>query len=82
MTATCGSTLVEDAGAAAHEKARAESLVADARAAMKEEAPVERLRTLTAELQQLYDDKLRAVTIGDLKHATPVTLSEHDFASR
>ncbi|MDQ1495124.1 MAG: molecular chaperone DnaK [Actinomycetota bacterium] len=42
------------AGAAAHEKARAESLVADARAAMKEEAPVERLRTLTAELQQLY----------------------------
>jgi len=42
------------AGAVAHEKARAESLVADARAAMKEEAPVERLRTLTAELQQLY----------------------------
>jgi molecular chaperone DnaK len=42
------------AGAPAHEKARAESLVADARAAIKEEAPAERLRTLTAELQQLY----------------------------
>ena len=37
-----------------HEKARAEQLVADARQAVKEEAPVERLRDLTAELQQVY----------------------------
>ncbi|WP_433177431.1 molecular chaperone DnaK [Actinoallomurus sp. CA-150999] len=40
--------------APAHEKARAEMLVGDARQAIKEEAPVERLRTLTAELQQVY----------------------------
>ncbi|GAA4557847.1 molecular chaperone DnaK [Planotetraspora kaengkrachanensis] len=37
-----------------HEKARAEQLVADARQAVKEEAPVDRLRGLTAELQQIY----------------------------
>lgn len=37
-----------------HEKARAEMLVTDARQAIKEEAPVDRLRSLTAELQQLY----------------------------
>src|SRR3989440_2558900 len=37
-----------------HEKARAETAVADARQALKEEAPLERLRTLTSELQQIY----------------------------
>ncbi|MFC4530049.1 molecular chaperone DnaK [Sphaerisporangium dianthi] len=37
-----------------HEKARAEQLVADARQAIKEEAPVERLRDLASELQQVY----------------------------
>ncbi|MGW5342002.1 molecular chaperone DnaK [Streptomyces sp. NPDC004050] len=37
----------------AHEKARAEMLVSDARAAVKEEAGVERVRPLTSELQQL-----------------------------
>ena len=37
-----------------HEKARAESLVADARQAVKEEAPLDRLRSLTGELQQVY----------------------------
>jgi molecular chaperone DnaK len=36
----------------AHERARAELLVNDARQAIKEEAPIERLRTLTGELQQ------------------------------
>jgi molecular chaperone DnaK len=35
-------------------KARAESLVADARQALGQDTPVERLRTLTAELQQAY----------------------------
>jgi molecular chaperone DnaK len=37
-----------------HEKARADTLVADARQALKEEAPVDRLRSLTQELQQVY----------------------------
>jgi molecular chaperone DnaK len=38
-----------------HEKARAEMLVADARNAMKDEQmPVERLRALSGELQQIY----------------------------
>ncbi|MGW7072756.1 molecular chaperone DnaK [Streptomyces sp. NPDC054855] len=36
-----------------HEKARAEMLVADARAAVKEEAGVERVRPLSSELQQV-----------------------------
>jgi molecular chaperone DnaK len=40
--------------AAAHEKARAEMLVADARKAISEEAPLDRLRSLTSELQQMY----------------------------
>jgi molecular chaperone DnaK len=35
-----------------HERARAEMLVTDARQAIKEEAPLERLRSLTGELQQ------------------------------
>jgi molecular chaperone DnaK len=37
-----------------HEKARAENLVADARQALKEDTPLDRLRTLAAELQQVY----------------------------
>jgi molecular chaperone DnaK len=37
-----------------HEKARAENLAADARQALKEETPLERLRGLTAELRQVY----------------------------
>ncbi|MFF3665034.1 molecular chaperone DnaK [Microtetraspora malaysiensis] len=37
-----------------HEKARAETLVVDARQAIKEEVPLDRLRSLTAELQQVY----------------------------
>jgi molecular chaperone DnaK len=39
---------------AEHERARAEMLVADARQAVKEEAPIDRLRSLTGELQQIY----------------------------
>jgi molecular chaperone DnaK len=38
----------------AHERARAEMLVADARQALKEETPLDRLRTLTGELEQIY----------------------------
>ncbi|MFI5821835.1 molecular chaperone DnaK [Streptomyces rishiriensis] len=40
--------------APAHEKARAEMLVSDARAAVREEAGVERVRPLTSELQQVF----------------------------
>ncbi|MCX4420280.1 molecular chaperone DnaK [Streptomyces mirabilis] len=40
--------------APAHEKARAEMLVSDARTAVKDEAGVERVRPLTSELQQVY----------------------------
>ncbi|WP_033309565.1 molecular chaperone DnaK [Streptomyces iakyrus] len=47
--------LLADLGdaAPAHEKSRAEMLVSDARAAVKEEAGVERVRPLTSELQQV-----------------------------
>ncbi|TVL91354.1 molecular chaperone DnaK [Streptomyces sp. SAJ15] len=38
---------------AVHEKARAETLVADARQAVKEEAPLDRVRSLTGDLQQV-----------------------------
>jgi molecular chaperone DnaK len=37
-----------------HEKARAETAIADARKAIKDDAPLDRLRALTAELQQVY----------------------------
>jgi molecular chaperone DnaK len=39
---------------AVHEKARAETLVADARQAVKESAGIDRVRPLTQELQQVY----------------------------
>ncbi|MEU8005594.1 molecular chaperone DnaK [Catellatospora sp. NPDC049111] len=39
--------------APAHERARAELLVSDARQAIKEEAPIDRLRSLIGDLQQL-----------------------------
>ena len=37
-----------------HEKARAENLMEDARKAIQEQAPLDRLRTLSAELQQVF----------------------------
>jgi molecular chaperone DnaK len=37
-----------------HEKARAEMLVSDARQAVKEAAPLDRVRSLTQELQQVF----------------------------
>jgi molecular chaperone DnaK len=37
-----------------HEKARAENLVEDARKAIQEQAPLDRLRSLSAELQQVF----------------------------
>jgi molecular chaperone DnaK len=44
----------------AHERARAEMLVADARQAVKEEAALDRIRSLTAELQGVYQGLLSA----------------------
>jgi molecular chaperone DnaK len=43
-----------------HEKARAENLVADARQALKEDTPLDRLRNLTAELRQVYQSLIAA----------------------
>jgi len=37
-----------------HEKARAEGLLTDARQALSEQAPIERIRPITAELQAIY----------------------------
>ena len=42
------------AGAPVHEKARAEMLMNDAQQALKEEAPLDRIRSLTSELQSVY----------------------------
>ena len=50
-----------------HEKARAENVVAEARQAFKEQAPLDRLRTLTAELQQVY----QIITAGREPQAEP-----------
>jgi molecular chaperone DnaK len=41
-------------GVPTHERARAEMLVADARQAVQDAAPLDRVRSLTAELQQVY----------------------------
>jgi molecular chaperone DnaK len=43
-----------------HERARADSLAADARQALKGDTPADQLRTLTAELQQIYQSLLAA----------------------
>jgi molecular chaperone DnaK len=40
-------------GVAVHDKARAEMLIGDARQAIKEQAPIDRVRSLTADLQQV-----------------------------
>jgi molecular chaperone DnaK len=47
-----------------HEKARAETLVADARQAIADQAPLDRLRALTSELQQVYQSLAAAAGPG------------------
>jgi molecular chaperone DnaK len=47
---------------AVHEKARAEQLVADARQAIKDGAPIDRMQSLTGELQQVYQSLVAART--------------------
>jgi molecular chaperone DnaK len=57
--------LGELGGAApSHERARAEMLVAEARQAVKEEAPLERLRTLTSDLQQVLQSLQASAPAG------------------
>jgi len=46
--------------APAHERARAEMLVNDARQAIKEEAPIDRIRELTGEVQQAHQSLMAA----------------------
>jgi molecular chaperone DnaK len=46
--------LAEGASVPQHEKSRAEMLIADAREAIKSEAPLDRVRSLTSELRQVY----------------------------
>jgi molecular chaperone DnaK len=46
--------------AAPHERARAEMLVTDARQAVQDEAPLQRSRELTGELQQIYQSLMAA----------------------
>jgi molecular chaperone DnaK len=48
-----------------HEKARAEMLISDARQAIKEEAPLDRIRTLTSDLQQIYQSLTAAQTTAE-----------------
>jgi molecular chaperone DnaK len=48
-----------------HEKARAETLVADARSALNENAPIERIQSLTSELQQVFHGLGVARSDGD-----------------
>ncbi|MBR7829610.1 molecular chaperone DnaK [Actinospica sp. MGRD01-02] len=53
-----------------HERARADLLVSDARSAVKDEAPLDRVRELTAELQQVYQ-ALAAHQAGSAGSAGP-----------
>ncbi|HEX5188389.1 MAG TPA: molecular chaperone DnaK [Streptosporangiaceae bacterium] len=56
---------------AVHDKARAETLVADARQALKDEAPADRLRSLTLELQQVYQSLSAAGAAPQGQQAQP-----------
>ncbi|MGW5686828.1 molecular chaperone DnaK [Nonomuraea sp. NPDC003754] len=56
---------------AAHDKARAEMLVADARQAVKEAASLDRLRSLTSELQQIYHGLSAAAGAGAAAGQSP-----------
>jgi molecular chaperone DnaK len=47
-----------------HERARAEMLIAEARAALEEQAPIDRVRALTGELHQLVQSLAAAIRAG------------------
>jgi molecular chaperone DnaK len=54
-----------------HERARAEMLVADARQAISEDAPIDRLRSLTGDLQQVYQSLSAGAGAGQAGGAGP-----------
>ncbi|MCW2860163.1 MAG: chaperone protein DnaK [Actinoallomurus sp.] len=54
-----------------HERARAQMLINDAHQAVKEEAPIDRIRSLTAELQQIYQALATTGTTGTTGPAGP-----------
>jgi molecular chaperone DnaK len=54
-----------------HERARAEMLVADARQAINENAPIDRLRSLTGDLQQVYQGLSAGAGAGEAGGAGP-----------
>ena len=47
-----------------HERARAEMLIGEARQAIQQEAPLDRVRSLTSELQQVYQALVARVGAG------------------
>ena len=57
--------------APSHDRARAEMLVADARQAVSDQAPVERVRELTSELQGVFEGLRRVSTDGSGVGASP-----------
>jgi molecular chaperone DnaK len=61
-----------------HERARAEALVEDARRAVQEEAPLERLRSLTTELQQVFHGLGTPRADGDGSPAGPAASDDDD----
>jgi molecular chaperone DnaK len=60
-----------------HDKARAEQLVADVRAALHNNAPGERLRALTSDLEQM----IHMLGVATQRHAGPTTDGRHATAS-
>jgi len=59
--------------AAPHERARAEMLVSDARQAVKDQAPMQRVQQLTSELQQVFYGLQAAPSGGPPPGAAPGT---------
>jgi molecular chaperone DnaK len=54
-----------------HEKSRAEMLIADARDVVKNEAPLDRVRSLTSELQQIYQSLAVQQSVSDQPAGRP-----------
>jgi molecular chaperone DnaK len=61
-----------------HERARADMLINDARDAVKNEAPLDQVRSLTAELQQLYHGLTAAQPGGDGANREDNATSDED----
>ncbi|MEV4708771.1 molecular chaperone DnaK [Actinoplanes sp. NPDC049316] len=63
---------------AVHEKGRAEMLVSEARQAIKDDAPLDRLRSLTSELQQVYQSLAAAASSDAQGGQGPTGHSDHE----